>query len=305
MWRLTLPRDSRAAIAVDGDVITIDSPLLTLRDLVRTAASAASDRYQAPLRIVWRTADLTAAPAPLEGFERVEISAKERVTSLWKRGEWYYAAISAPSAVDRPTFIARIQHHLLLGKRQPESAMSHRAGSTFIQVSGASLLDDGTFTLVSAHTDVDVAGYRNVMQQMAAREVGTEAAELIVDGWRNTDEPLRLSTLRGRLVLLDFWGTWCTPCVASIPKITSFAQRFRGKMTTIAVHSMEGADRLSAFLARRPFPLPIAVDSGRDTEKLYMITEWPTYVLIDKRGAIRYRGSELPDEKLVARLAAE
>jgi thiol-disulfide isomerase/thioredoxin len=112
--------------------------------------------------------------------------------------------------------------------------------------------------------------------------------------------------LRGNVVLLDFWATWCSPCVAEIPSVINLAARFEPSgLKVLAIHSQSGIDKLPEFLRQRPYRVPIGLDATGDTQRLYGVYGWPTYVLIDKKGVIRFRGSSLPSEDLVEQLLTE
>lgn len=132
---------------------------------------------------------------------------------------------------------------------------------------------------------------------------GQKAKELVVDRWLQTDAPLTLGGLRGRVVLLDFWGNWCASCVTAIPQVVKLA-RAKPDLTVIGIHSKMAAEHLEKFLTKNKYAIPIAVDGGA-TEKAYAVRGWPTYVLIDRRGNIRYRGWRLPPPRLVDELLAE
>lgn len=131
----------------------------------------------------------------------------------------------------------------------------------------------------------------------------TPAAELAVKRWMQTESSPSLDTLRGRVVLLDFWGTWCRPCVDAIPKVTDFA-RTKPEVSVIGIHSERGAGKLPKFLEQNPFPIPIGIDTGA-TASAYRVRGWPTYVLIDRKSRVRYRGHSLPKDDLIDVLIAE
>ncbi|MGZ5473949.1 MAG: redoxin domain-containing protein [Thermoanaerobaculia bacterium] len=131
----------------------------------------------------------------------------------------------------------------------------------------------------------------------------TQAGELAVRRWMQTESQPSIEALRGRVVLLDFWGTWCHPCVDAIPKVAEFA-RTRPEVTVIGIHSRNGAERLPRFLKDNPFPIPIGVDTGA-TARSYSVRGWPTYVLIDRKSRIRFRAHFLPGDEIIEALLAE
>jgi cytochrome c biogenesis protein CcmG, thiol:disulfide interchange protein DsbE len=103
--------------------------------------------------------------------------------------------------------------------------------------------------------------------------------------------PVTLDTLKGHVVVLDFWGTWCEPCMAEMPAVASVYHRYRASRDVLFVAVNAGwhddtADTVRAFVARRHLDLPVALDTGGATAKL-RIDGLPTLVVLDPRGHIR------------------
>jgi beta-lactamase regulating signal transducer with metallopeptidase domain/thiol-disulfide isomerase/thioredoxin len=128
-------------------------------------------------------------------------------------------------------------------------------------------------------------------------------APLLDVKWR-ADEQATWEELRGQVVVLDFWGTWCAPCVASMPTLMDIQQQFRDqKVRWIAIHtpdqkSFEEFDRDLGELQesawnKRALPFTTVIDvptggkkfAGR-TSEAYGISEWPTLIVIDQQGKV-------------------
>src|SRR5437870_6072664 len=123
------------------------------------------------------------------------------------------------------------------------------------------------------------------------------APELANDSWLNTDRPLRLADLRGRVVLLNFWVYTCGNCTRSLPSLIDFDGQYRDRgLTIIGIHTPEFPpysgehDRENVRRALRAYGIqyPVAQDNDRRTWDAYGIRYWPSYVLLDRRGRIRY-----------------
>jgi len=117
--------------------------------------------------------------------------------------------------------------------------------------------------------------------------------------WLNTDHPLTLSELRGRVVLLNFWVFTCWNCTNTVPSLVDFDRRYRARgLTIIGIHTPEFPpyagehDKGNVERALRKYGIdyPIAQDNDSKTWGLYDIRYWPSFVLIDKQGNIRYQG---------------
>ncbi|MHC5003818.1 MAG: TlpA family protein disulfide reductase [Planctomycetota bacterium] len=105
--------------------------------------------------------------------------------------------------------------------------------------------------------------------------------------WLNS-EPLDLQSLRGKVVLLDFWATWCGPCIASIPKMNQLHAKYESKgLVVIGVCHPRGVEKMSAVASDRGIRYPICADAKGDLVKAYAVDSFPDYYLIDREGQLR------------------
>ncbi len=119
-------------------------------------------------------------------------------------------------------------------------------------------------------------------------EPAPSLAEL--SGWLNS-EPLDWASLHGKVVLIDMWGTWCNPCLKSLPHLVELHERFADRgLVVLGVHSKRGSDRLPSFAAGRNLPHPLAVDSMRALEGRLHLKFWPTYFIVGRDGRMRVAG---------------
>jgi len=117
--------------------------------------------------------------------------------------------------------------------------------------------------------------------------------------WLNTDRPLSLSELKGRVVLLNFWVFTCYNCTNTVPSLVDLDRKYRDHgLTIIGIHTPEFPpyagehDKGNVERALRKYHIEYAnaQDNDSKTWDLYGIRYWPSFVLIDKRGVIRYEG---------------
>lgn len=103
--------------------------------------------------------------------------------------------------------------------------------------------------------------------------------------------PMSDSTLRGRVVLVNFWATWCLPCRAEMPLLQAMAYRHDSAGLTVLGLSVDrsGPDAVRQFLTERSITYPVAI-VGRETETAFGgMQGYPTSVLLDRTGRVRYK----------------
>ena len=111
--------------------------------------------------------------------------------------------------------------------------------------------------------------------------------------------PLRLSDLdgnmralteyKGRIVIVNFWATWCEPCRAEMPSMQKLATRFgTDKLVILAVNYQEHPDKIGRFLERTPVSFPILLDRDGAATKAWTRRIFPTSVVIGTDGRARH-----------------
>jgi thiol-disulfide isomerase/thioredoxin len=112
---------------------------------------------------------------------------------------------------------------------------------------------------------------------------GTGPADPLLESLEG--ERLQLSSLRGRVVLLDFWATWCAPCLASLPALGSLAEKLAGQpFTLVSISNDQNGARLREFLARHRPGWPQFWDGNGAAARQFGVTTLPTFVLLDAAG---------------------
>jgi len=102
---------------------------------------------------------------------------------------------------------------------------------------------------------------------------------------------VNLSDLRGKIVLLHFWATWCPPCVEEIPTLAYLNQELAGRdfaMMTISVDE-GGAKAVESFLKQKELNIPVLLDPDRITATRYGTFKFPETYILDRDGVVRYK----------------
>jgi thiol-disulfide isomerase/thioredoxin len=99
--------------------------------------------------------------------------------------------------------------------------------------------------------------------------------------------PSSIGTFRGKVVLLDFWATWCVPCRVVMPKLGELQTKYGAQGLAVLGVSTEEAQDVALFTRQAGVPYAIAVDRHAETTRLYGVISLPTLVVIDKRGIVR------------------
>jgi thiol-disulfide isomerase/thioredoxin len=113
-----------------------------------------------------------------------------------------------------------------------------------------------------------------------------------------------IESFRGKPVLIDFWATWCAPCVASMPKLAEIYKEGKDKgLVMISVDQDQEASKAVDFLAKKGYEWPNFHDGNGEIEKLMGSGGIPRTVLVDAKGQIVYDGTGMDENHLRTHLA--
>jgi len=210
-------------------------------------------------------------------------------------------------ASDLPSFLVDPTEGLE-GTAAAQSALANIRGASAHGIgaraaAGAGPADDGSGRGGASSSGLPVLGE-------APEFVGTER-------WFNTpgDRPLSLRSLRGRVVLVDFWTYSCINCIRTLPYLEAWDKRYRRDgLTIVGVHTPEfpferEADNVEAAIGEDRIRYPVAQDNEQATWNAYGNQYWPAEYFIDARGRVRFvhfgEGSYGEKEKVIRELLAE
>jgi thiol-disulfide isomerase/thioredoxin len=100
-----------------------------------------------------------------------------------------------------------------------------------------------------------------------------------------------LADLKGSIVILDFWATWCGPCRAAMPHLNALYAKYKDRgLVVYAVNLQETRDQAAKYMADNKLALPVLLDTTGNVAKQYGVSGIPTTILIDAEGKVRWVG---------------
>ena len=130
--------------------------------------------------------------------------------------------------------------------------------------------------------------------------VDSPAPEFEVTQWHNTSASPSMDSLHGKVVLIDFWGVWCSPCVKAVPRLSRIDREFREKgLVVISIHTPTKADRIPEFLRKNDVSFAVGVDTG-ETARRYGVSNYPAYILVRRDGIVDRFLEKIPGDDEVA-----
>jgi len=130
-----------------------------------------------------------------------------------------------------------------------------------------------------------------------------------VKEWVNVDgDSPTLAGLKGKVVVLRIWATWCGPCRRSAPQVKQLYSKYKDRgLAIVSIHTTRGGAKAAAFVKEHEIPWPVGVDDGDKTANILgAVAGKPDYYLIDRAGILRFADLEAAElERAVKLLLSE
>lgn len=125
------------------------------------------------------------------------------------------------------------------------------------------------------------------LQTATGLEIGSPAPQFQLQSTEG--EAIDLESLRGNLVLLNFWATWCAPCRTEMPLLEQTYQEHRADgLIVLGIDFDEPIELVQSFGDEFGLTFPLLLDPGGQVQQLYRVRGYPTSVLLDREGKVAY-----------------
>jgi peroxiredoxin len=142
------------------------------------------------------------------------------------------------------------------------------------------------FSLLAVGPNSSIGGDKNVVSPLDAdKQTNTKAPDFTLKDLNGTN--VSLSSLKGKVVLLNFWASWCPPCKAEMPSMNKLYKEIRAKgFEIVAVSTDNSLSTIKEFLAKSRVDFTVLFDEKKTVSREYKVFSMPTTFLIDRNGFI-------------------
>jgi peroxiredoxin len=150
---------------------------------------------------------------------------------------------------------------------------------------------------------LDNPQFAAALKRLEADDQGRQNADFTLPDL--TGANWRLKDLRGKVVLVNFWATWCPPCRKEMPDLEALNQQFAPRGLVILAISDEDAGKVKAFIAEHRFSYPILLDTGRKVNELFHIEGIPKSFVFDRAGKLVAEAIDMRTQKQFLAMLAQ
>jgi len=141
---------------------------------------------------------------------------------------------------------------------------------------------------VAIHYEVKIAMHQRFgsVQELGQLKVSRPAPDFTLQDLAG--QTVSLSSLRGKVVYIDFWATWCGPCRAALPGLQDLTDKLRDQgLEVVTIDQGESLDQVRSFIERKKYSFRVLLDPGNAVGNTYGVHGLPTSVLVDRNGIVQ------------------
>ena len=142
---------------------------------------------------------------------------------------------------------------------------------------------------------LDAPQFQQALDQLASADKHRQDANFTLTDLQGKSWSLK--SLRGEVVLVNFWATWCPPCQKEMPDLEALYKRFRNQRFVILSISDEEADKVRPFISERKITYPVLLDPGRKVHKLFEVEGIPKSFVYDREGKLVAQSIDMRTQK--------
>jgi peroxiredoxin len=161
----------------------------------------------------------------------------------------------------------------------------------------------------------ELVRYEHVQATLDDPQFAAAVAKLEADNERRQQADFTLTELggktwtlkeqRGKVVVLNFWATWCPPCRKEMPDLETLYQQFKEQGLVILAISDEGAGKVKPFIAQQKVTYPVLLDPGRKVNELFQIEGIPKTFVYDRNGKLVAQSIDMRTRRQFLEMLAE
>ena len=219
------------------------------------------------------------------GEEALPGGGKGRIVKFYATGMYGNASVLIDESSGMVRRITYDSETLQQGMKQmglSTGTSSYSTTETYSDIKINPSIDASTFA-AKAPAGVKVLSPSDILAASSPLPIGQPAPDFTLSGIDG--QKVKLSSLRGKPVFIDFWETWCEPCRDTLPHTEKLATEHNKEITVIAI-SDEKPETISAFQKENHYTYPAYMDPDHVANKLYKVDGFPTFIVIDAKGNV-------------------
>jgi len=150
---------------------------------------------------------------------------------------------------------------------------------------------------------LDAPQFQQALDQLASADKHRQDANFTLTDLQGKSWSLK--SLRGEVVLVNFWATWCPPCQKEMPDLEALYKRFRNQRFVILSISDEEADKVRPFIAERRITFPVLLDPGSKVHKAFEVEGIPKSFVYDRDGKLVSQSIDMRTQKQFLEMLAQ